>query len=418
MNYLDMTINWLNDIVNHFSIRELMIYILYGFIASLVIIYFYIRAKYKFWAIQPVFHVYDYGYMLKAPGIIDHYLPQPNRYTNFKNIKTYSSTNLSQFNRQKFVNLIKTNYLQNKENVFSPKEENIFPYLSAHNDKTFVSLYSAIEVKMNVKKGKIIEDETVVGSITSRPIYVTINNGDPNAKFPAYYVDYLCVDILHRKKNIAPQLIQTHHYNQRHSNKNVSISIFKREDQLTGIVPICVYYTYGYSVTRWTQPKNLSAEYNIISIGTQNFQYLHDFLKSTYDKFQIVISIQITNLLELIKTKNVFVYVILCDDNIISAYFFRKSCVYIEKDLEVLSCFASINDTDNNIFIQGFKISFWKIAYENNFGFAAIENISNNDILIENINEKTEPIINSPTAYYFYNFAYPTFKSNKCLIIN
>ena len=50
----------------------------------------------------------------------------------------------------------------------------------------------------------------------TQQITLNINNGNKESKFKAYYVDYLCVDILYRKKNIAPQLIQTHHYNQRH----------------------------------------------------------------------------------------------------------------------------------------------------------------------------------------------------------
>ena len=84
----------------------------------------------------------------------------------------------------------------------------------------------------------------------------------------------------------------------------------------------------------------------------------------------------------------------------------------------MLSCFASICNCDDNIFIQGFKISFWKIAAENYFGFAAIENISHNNIIIDNIILNTKPLVISPTAYFFYNFAYPTFLPNKALIIN
>jgi hypothetical protein len=90
----------------------------------------------------------------------------------------------------------------------------------------------------------------------------------------------------------------------------------------------------------------------------------------------------------------------------------------VEKGMEVLSCFASINSVDTDIFVQGFKISFWTIAAENFFGFCAIEDISDNNILIDNIKMKTKPLIVSPTAYFFYNFAYPTFKSNKVLIVN
>ena len=53
--------------------------------------------------------------------------------------------------------------------------------------------------------------------ITSRPLEVYINS----TCFWTYYVDYLCVHKQHRKKTIAPQLIQTHEYFQRHLNKNI-----------------------------------------------------------------------------------------------------------------------------------------------------------------------------------------------------
>ena len=92
---------------------------------------------------------------------------------------------------------------------------------------------------------------------------------------------------------------------------------------------------------------------------------------------------------------------------------------YVEKNMEVLSCFASINNcTNNDIFINGFKLSFWKIAEENYFGFAAIENISHNNIIIDNLILKTKPLVISPTAYFFYNFAYNTLKSERVFILN
>jgi len=100
------------------------------------------------------------------------------------------------------------------------------------------------------------------------------------------------------------------------------------------------------------------------------------------------------------------------------AYFFKKSCVFVEKDLEVLTCIGSINNSLNiEMFIHGFKLSFWKIAEKNNFGFAAIENISHNYILIHNLIKKTKPTVISPTAYFFYNFSYPTFSSTKTFIL-
>ena len=397
---------------------EYLPYITFFTVLIFFIIFIYIRLKFGFWAIQPVFHVYDLTYMITPPGIINHDLPQKNKYTNFKNIETVEYFSLPDFKQNKILNLIRYNYLRNKTNIFSPKQENITPYFYGHNSKTFVSIYNEDDILTDIKRNVTVTEKKIIGIITSRPIHVSINNKDNNAKFTAYYVDYLCVDKLFRKKGIAQQLIQTHQYNQSYLNKNIVVSLFKREEELTGIVPLCVYSTYGFPANTWTKPQELQANYKLLEINSQNLHYLQDFISENAHKFTILIQTEVTNIIELIKTKNIFIYVILVDDAIICAYFFRKSCVQIDTNIEILSCFASINNTDDTVFIQGFKISFWKIASENYFGFSAIENISHNDIIINNIIMKTKPLIISPTAYFFYNFAYPTFKSHDCLIIN
>jgi hypothetical protein len=397
---------------------EIISYLLFFSLLISIIIYFYIKLKFGFWVSQPVFHVYDFLYLIKNPGIINNHLPEKNKYTNFKNIETILFSNISLLQKQRFTNLIQKNYLQNKNNIFNPEFENIFPYFSGHNDKVFFSFYREDYFLLNKKNGKVINEKKIVGTITSRPIYVVINNGNKDAKFVAYYVDYLCIDKLYRKKGIAQQLIQTHHYNQSYINKNIVVSLFKREDELTGIVPLCIYKTYGFNVTTWREPLNLSGNYKILEINSSNFHFLFNFINENSKKFEIIINTEISNMIELIKTKNIFIYTIVMENTIICAYFFRKSCVQVEKGIEVLSCFASINNTEDDLFIQGFKISFWKISVENFFGFAAIEEISDNYLFINNIKLKTKPIIISPTAYFFYNFAYSTFHSHKVLIIN
>jgi len=398
---------------------DILSYILFFGVLIILVFYIYIKLKFGFWVMQPVFHIYDIFYMIWPPGIINHNLPEKNKYTNFKNIETIVYDKLSDLQLNKLVNFIKLNYLQNKDNIFSPKLENIAPYFQSHNSLSFLSFYNEENNLLDLKKGTIIEEKKIIGIMTTRPIHIIINNGQNNAKFDAYYVDYLCVDKMYRKKGIAPQIIQTHHYNQSHLNKNISVSLFKREDELTGIVPLCVYSTYGFSINNWGKPKELPAMYKLLEINSQNFYFFFDFITNNQNYFDIFIYTEITNIINLIKTNNIYIYAILYDNKIISAYFFRKTCVYIEKNMEVLSCFASINsDSDISVFIQGFKISFWKISFEKHFGFAAIENISHNNIIIENIMIKTKPLIISPTAYFFYNFAYNTFKPNKVLIIN
>jgi hypothetical protein len=182
---------------------EIISIFLFFLVLALICIYIYIKLKFGFWVSQPVFHIYDIGYMLRVPGIINHLLPEKNKYTNFKNINTFIFSELTSIQTQRFIHLIRTNYLQNKENIFTPIRENIIPYLSSHNDKTFVSFYNEDNFMLDIKKGTTITDKKMVGVITSRPIYIFINNNDKNANFRAYYVDYLCVDKLYRKKGIA-----------------------------------------------------------------------------------------------------------------------------------------------------------------------------------------------------------------------
>jgi len=398
-------------------------YIFITLIFIVIVIYSYIRIKYGFWVLQPVFHVYDFWYMIAPPGIIQHELPCENKYTNFKNIKTVTYKELSDIKLQRFIHFINSNYLQNKDNIYCPKSENIVPYFTGHNDTSFVSFYKEKEFVTDFKKGTVTDEPRIVGTMTSRPIHIFINNGEKESYFDAFYVDYLCVDKNYRKKGIAPQIIQTHNYNQRHLNKKIAVCLFKREEQLTGIIPLCVYSTYGFSMKKWHKPNGLHAMYKLLEINAQNFHFLHDFMKYTANKFEIIINTEYANIIELIKTKNIFVYVLIEgeNNNIRCAYFYRKSCVFYEKGLEVLNCFASICDFDNlgdkKIFVQGFKISFWETAEKNYFGFAAIENISHNNLIIDNLCMKTIPSIVSPTAYFFYNFAYHSFKPEKVLLL-
>jgi len=300
-----------------------------------------------------------------------------------------------------------------------PKKENIVPYFKSHNSKCFFSFYNIENLLIDEKTNAIIDDKKIISVMTTKPIHIFINNGNKEAFFDAYYVDYLCVDKNYRKQNIAPQIIQTHEYNQRLLNKNIKVSLFKREGELTGIVPLCVYNSYGFNIGLWKKPLRFVKNINLIEIVKQNIYMLIDFIKLNNDKFDITIIVDIGNLIELIITNNIFCYVVIQNNSILSAYFFKKTCTYIKKDVEVLSCFSSINCCKElNIFINGFFLSFYKIIKRfNQFRFGLVEDISDNNIIIKDILMENKPLIVSPTAYFFYNFAYPTFKSNKVLII-
>jgi hypothetical protein len=382
----------------------------------------YIKAKFKFWTMQPVFHIYDFKYYFFYKGVIMPELPEKNKYCNFKDIETLVyGKNISEHQLTKFLHFIIANYLQNKANKFIPQKSNINPYFEGHNEPCYLSFYNDTELLLDSKKGTTIEHKKIKSVMTGRPIHVVINKHSTFIEFDAYYIDYLCVDANSRKSGIAPQMIQTHEYNARHLNKNIKVSIFKREGELTGIVPLCVYTTYGFPMNGWTQPIDLPANYNLIECGPTNIHHLLDFMKSETPKFDIVLTTAISNLQELIKTNNIYIYLVICEDEVQCAYFFRKTNTYIEEGIEGLCCFASIQSANlnNEIFIQGYKVALWKIcSASKTLRFAVIEDISHNNSIIENLKKRTIPSVVCPCAYFFYNFAYPTFHCSKVFIIN
>jgi len=411
---------------------------IFALIVLLLIVFFlYIRIKFRFWALQPVFHFYDLYYWIANIGIIQEELPSKNRYTNFKNIKTISYDILSEQNIKDFVWLVQLNYLKNKENKFAPQKDNIVPYFKGHNHKSFWSFFTEPTLLLDSKTNTTITNETLIAVITGRPLHVTFFNKKESNKIKGeldvYYIDYLCVDKMHRKKNIAPQLIQTHEYNQSHLNRNICVSLFKREEELTGIIPLTVYKTYCFNMRNWTKPQNLGAKIQLLTGDKQNIYYLYNFINelTKEGKWDLTVMPMISNLMELVTTGNIFIKMLVSEGDIVAVYIFKKTCTFIEKDKEIISCITSFFKKEPFLskeeFIQGFKVALWSIIENNKkekekktnkFRYLIVEDISDNNYIIENIKIKTHPIVVSPTAYFFYNFAHSPFKSNNILIVN
>ena len=388
----------------------------------LLILYGYIRVKYGFWYHQPVFHAYDLWYYLYPCGIIQHKLPDKNRFTNMESIEFLSLHDAEESKIEKCLNLVQHHYLKNKENTFLPEKQNIIKYFEGHNTKQtpcYLSLYWEDEWLQDINdSGEFVKNKKLVGVMTTRPIYIKLNKD--KQQLTAYYVDYLCIHKDYRKKGYAPQIIQTHHHHQRHKSPHVHISLFKRENELTGIVPLCVYSTLGFSMKGWKTPQDVSGPDKILECSSQNMRYLLEFMRETEDMFDITITPEISNILALINSRNIYIYFVLdtVSDKVMAVYFFRNTCVSIEKDSKIINCFASIcrKDYNEEAFAYGFKKALFMIPMMD-YLFLSVEDISHNNKIIDNLKKKNKVEITNPTAYFFYNFAYPTFTSDKVFVI-
>jgi hypothetical protein len=325
-------------------------------------------------------------------NILGTYLETKYIWSNYSvNIETIKYDAVSDLKMNKFVRFIKANYLQNSENCYEPKKNNIMPYFEGHNACCFFSFYYEDELLMSLKKGTMTPTKKLVGIMTTRPLTVVINSAKSKdeCRFDVYYVDHLCVDKMHRKKGVAPQVIQTHHYNQRHYNRQIVVSLFKREDELTGIVPLCLYNSYGFEMHGWSKPIDLMPSVALVECGKSNIHHLFDFMKENCaKKFDICIQPEISNLLELIRSGNIYVYMVIEAGDVKSVYFYRKSCTFIREKCESLCCFASINCFDRretDIFIHGYKVALWKICEKHGFRFTVIEETSDSKAWVKSL---------------------------------
>ena len=375
----------------------------------ILVIYIILRYIYGFWIKQPVFHAYDITYYWYPNRVIDANLPTKNRFTNFKDIQTYLIGEMTENKWALFIEFIQTNFLKNKNNEFHPKLGNVLPYFK-NSTKSMISFYTDPETTK------------VLSVMTSRPINSIIHD----ISIPLYYVDYLCVKKSHRKKGLAEQMIQTHHYNQRRLNKDIQVSLFKREGELTGIVPLTYYDCYGYFINKflYSTAYTVNSKYSIVEIGKSNITKFHDYIKQcqTLPRFLVFVYDNHSSILESISTKNIYIYLVVCRETqqVMGMYCLKNACVSIGTS-EVITCYSSIKspDTSEELFYYCFLDVLKKIQETSptKYGILAVERITDNSILCNKIHNYCRAFVKSPTAYFLYNYISIPVKAERCVIL-
>jgi len=247
--------------------------------------------------------------------------------------------------------------------------------------------------------------------MTTRPLYITLYNKN----MTVYYVDYLCVHNLYRKKGIAPQIIQTHELNQRHNNKQIKVSLFKREGEINGIVPLVFYYTYGYK--KISIYKINDSSISVIPVNkTSVFKFL-DFFKNNKSSFDCAITPHLSNLISLVESKSIFIYLLKQNSNILASYIFKNTdtLYYGKKSIECISSINSIKNDNTNLFYRGFTLAYYNIVKQIKSKTILIEDIADNSKIIKNIND--ECFFCSPTAFFLYNYISKTVNNAKFIYI-
>uniref|UniRef100_A0A6C0HFK0 Glycylpeptide N-tetradecanoyltransferase n=1 Tax=viral metagenome TaxID=1070528 RepID=A0A6C0HFK0_9ZZZZ len=419
---------------------SLLVYIIIAIIILYILLVAYIKIKLRFWRTQPVFHIYNVLYWLNPPGIINHLLPETenNKYMNHLAIKTYNVADLvdtTSIILDQFCNFVNNFYAfhsfaQRYDSEYRPKKNDIVGYFEGTNHPSYITLYQKPE--MLFQKGQLISSLNVMkGGISARAMNICIKGKGP--VFPLYYIDNLCVHPESRKAGVAPELIQTLYYNLRKKNSNIKTYLFKREGDLTAIVPLTTFETYCYDIggraprtptsdeidSRHVPQMGdtLHASMNVIEIGVPQLALLVEFIKSQQHNFECVILPDITNLANMIKTENISIYGLIAGGSLLSIYVFRNIQFYYN-GRRATECILALYSYNKDLFITGFTIALGKVIAKYKVGILLIEDTAQAYGLIANLNVLNVPLLfKSPTAFFMYNYACYSISHRKFMIL-
>jgi len=423
------------------EILKLLGYILIGLIVFYVLLAAFIRLKMHFWHTQPVFHIYNLKYWLRPPGIINHEPPALNKFVNLSNNHMIEVANKVDANEvdanevdanvkdassirttSQISQFIRDYYVIHADAVYKPSEQDILAYLQCANHSAYFNIYK--EDKM-----PFITEQEMLGVISARLLNVTLvkkinkNKHKSPLNFPVYYIDNLCVKPGHRQKGIAPEMIQTLHYNISRANPKVNAYLFKREGKLNAIVPLVCYDTYAFDLTHYQTDFILTAAMTIMEIGVAQLNLFVAFMKEQMPNFECIILPDISSVLNLIKLGKIKIYGILFQGELTAVYIFRILELYYaeKKAIECITILSKKNtpaDIDNEILITGFTLSWAKISADTGCSIVLIEETAHSKAVILTLLEN--PLIplqfKSPTAFFLYNYATYSVKNTKALL--
>lgn len=392
----------------------------------------FIKTKFPFWASQPVFHVYNITYYLSPCGIIQDSLPDKTRYHDSTIAVLKLDDDVTTTLGTEVTSFLQTHYLKTSEASFVPKKENIVPYFTGHLSPCHLSTSMISSPIIHNKSGKVSIRHTIGACMTTRPLYVEMftDNGTSIAPmFEINYVDHLCVNTDKRKQGLAPKIIYTHNYVIQRAKHRVPVSLFKREDDITGIVPMCFYKTVCFDMSRWTTLPDIPANMGtLVKCDAGKYYLVEDFIRDKKHVFNMCITPSIGNVMSLIETGNMYVYMLIdVKQQIGAVYFFRNTCMRYENDTGSLCLIASIRgDTAVELFTHTCKIAITKIVAETgtgnaskcNYQYFTVENISDNVLITNDLEKKSTAVSASPTAYFFYNFVSHRINENRVFIVN
>jgi hypothetical protein len=405
---------------------------------SLTMLFIYIKIRFPFWNIQPVFHTYDYWrYFYREPFVIYKFRPVKTKFCDFMQVHTKPFLECSSDDITNLVDLLQCYYLPSDRILHTIKDADITSYMTGHLSISYISFFVETYYKkkqftsdISSETVEIIKSDKPIACLTSRPLKIWYRPTLVETTYiekSIYFIDYLAIKRDSDVKIISRKILQTHEYYQRRQNPDILISLIKKEiDLFDGIVPLLEYKTDTYYLRNILFPA-LPPHYQAVRVYKENLHVLTDFIYlitkiDTGDMFDICVLPDIGSILSQIKHSLLYVYALQRGEHTFGLYFFKDMKTQYE-DIEgnTLQCCASVmNMKDEPLFYLGYLHSIQNIIKQNKtYKILLIENIGHNVIITKQWKIKHSPIFSNRSAYYLYNMVFPSspIVDERCMIL-
>jgi hypothetical protein len=438
-NHLGMPIEIIGNHYGSYIFQYLAISLLFLTVG----IFAYIKLRYPFWNLQPVYHIYDFWRTFyTTPFIIRRGYPLVSKFCDFDHIKTFDYVDLTGGQIAAFVDLVQCHWIEGdkeKEGAGKPVYEeetgviyaftagNFDAYMSGHIYPSFVSFYLEPQLKRikNGSSSSVSEGWKVpYACMTSRSIIV--QTGDRS--YNAYYWDFLTCN--RNRKNdpsIMRRLIQTHTYRTMMRIPEIPIAFFRKNgigiSASTGIVAVVefpqrLYMTKAVGVK--LDAPQLPKYFIVVDVNRTNLGDFFQFLDETaFYAFTAVTNIG--NLSEMVLRGVIYIYLLTSRGKIFAAYIFRDSRICFEENGgPILELVASIcgKDTPLEVFYVGFLHARYMIFTRYPvFCWLSIDGVGSNLDIMRLLERGMPSKMETICAYYFYNFFCPRVEPSRAFVL-
>jgi len=304
---------------------------------------------------------------------------------------------------------------------------------------------------MKLSESDLVLDKSLIGFTSSRGIQIWILNGSISSMCPAYYMDWFCIS-RHTKnpKLAAYQLFQTHEWNQRIADKDVHVTLFRRDTHLCGgVVPFVRFRSATYALRNLkidALPPNFQLK---LVRPSSNTHFIYDFLdqfdtNQLYNIFDAAAFVDKASVHELLVSRQLFVGALVKKDQLYGLYFLKNAHMKYDEleDIatengsvggDTLHLVASFSNTDlPDLFYTGFLHCMREVLKDRSttlsstttnkksktrpvirrqvvnerFGILMMDSIGHSISIVERWETQHVAMVQVESAYYLYNYVW------------